>query len=78
MRFDTLAGWLAWQETLHPVEMDLGLSRVRLVHEVLGCGGAPAFPILTVAGANGNREVLGLFRQGPLVIDPERTLEDLP
>ncbi|MCY4623244.1 MAG: TlyA family RNA methyltransferase [bacterium] len=30
-----------------------------------------------VAGANGNREVLGWFRHGPLVIDLERTLEDL-
>ena len=53
MRFDTLAGWLAWQETVHPVEMDLGLSRTRLVHEALGTGPPPSFPIVTVAGTNG-------------------------
>lgn len=53
MRYDTLAEWLAWQETVHPVEMDLGLSRTRLVHEALGGGGPPPFPIVTVAGTNG-------------------------
>ena len=30
-----------------------------------------------VDGANGNREVLGWFRQAPMVIGPERVLEDL-
>ena len=53
MRFDTLAGWLAWQETIHPVEMDLGLSRTRMVYEALRGAGAPPFPIVTVAGTNG-------------------------
>ena len=53
MRFDTLAEWLAWQETVHPIEMDLGLARARLVHEALGAAGAPPFPIVSVAGTNG-------------------------
>lgn len=52
MRFDTLAEWLAWQERLHPTEIELGLERVRSVlqrlgHEGLGC------PLITVAGTNG-------------------------
>ena len=72
MRFDTLAGWLAWQETLHPVEMDLGLSRVRLVHETLGCGGAPAFPIVTVAGTNGKGSTVA-FAQSLLTAAGART-----
>ena len=53
MRFDTLADWLAWQETVHPVEMDLGLARTRLVSNALGGGNPPPFPIVTVAGTNG-------------------------
>ena len=53
MRYDTLAAWLAWQETVHPVEMDLGLARIRLVHEALGDDAPPPFPIVTVAGTNG-------------------------
>ena len=72
MRFDTLAGWLAWQETLHPVEMDLGLSRVRLVYEALGCGGAPAFPIVTVAGTNGKGSTVA-FTQSLLTAAGVRT-----
>ena len=53
MRFDTLAEWLAWQETIHPVEMDLGLARARVVHEALRGTGAPPFLLVTVAGTNG-------------------------
>ena len=53
MRYDTLAEWLSWQETVHPVEMDLGLARIRLVHEALGGGRPPPFPIVSVAGTNG-------------------------
>ena len=53
MRFGTLADWLAWQETVHPVEMDLGLARTRLVSNALGGSGPPPFPIVTVAGTNG-------------------------
>ena len=31
----TLQQWLSWQENLHPVEIDLGLDRVRQVIRVL-------------------------------------------
>ncbi len=45
----------------------------------LSAGGLGAIGLIRspVQGANGNREVLGWFRQGPMVIDPERVVEDL-
>ena len=72
MRYDTLAEWLAWQETIHPVEMDLGLSRTRLVHEALGGGGPPPFPIVTVAGTNGKGSTVA-FAQALLTAAGART-----
>ena len=72
MRFDTLAGWLAWQETVHPVEMDLGLARTRLVHEALGYGAPPPFPIVTVAGTNGKGSTVA-FVQSLLTASGART-----
>lgn len=52
MRFTTLNEWLAWQETLHPAEIELGLERVRPVLERMGLG-CPAFTVVTVGGTNG-------------------------
>ena len=72
MRYDTLAEWLAWQETIHPVEMDLGLSRTRLVHEALGGGRPPPFPIVTVAGTNGKGSTVA-FAQALLTAAGART-----
>ena len=72
MRFDTLAEWLAWQETVHPIEMDLGLARARLVHEALGAAGAPPFPIVTVAGTNGKGSTVA-FAQALLTAGGGRT-----
>lgn len=51
MRFTTLAQWLAWQETLHPKPIDLGLQRVKQVFEALGNGPLPY--TITVGGTNG-------------------------
>jgi dihydrofolate synthase/folylpolyglutamate synthase len=51
-RFDTLKGWLDWQESLHPLAIDLGLDRVASVFSKL----SPNYikPItITVAGTNG-------------------------
>lgn len=48
---DTLAGWLAHCERLHPVTIDLTLDRVRRVRERLGLD--LRVPIFTVAGTNG-------------------------
>ena len=52
MRFNTLAEWLAWQETLHPNEIDLGLERVAKVLRRLQLQ-SPSFTVTTVAGTNG-------------------------
>lgn len=51
MRFDTLAGWLEWQSSLHPAAIDLGLERVAEVWRRLG--GRIVCPLVTVAGTNG-------------------------
>jgi dihydrofolate synthase/folylpolyglutamate synthase len=52
MDFKTLDDWLAWQTTLHPNRMELGLDRVAEVWSRLG---APALgcPVITVGGTNG-------------------------
>ncbi len=47
-----LAAWLAWQEQLHPTEIELGLERVRTVLEAMGLQ-QPPFRIITVGGTNG-------------------------
>jgi dihydrofolate synthase/folylpolyglutamate synthase len=52
MHFDTLRDWLAWQESLHPLMIDLGLERVTKVFHDLN----PSYikpPTITVAGTNG-------------------------
>jgi len=51
-RFDSLDGWLSWQEQFHPRPIDLGLERVAGVYARL----APSprkIPTITVAGTNG-------------------------
>ena len=60
MRFDNLADWLAWQETLHPARIELRLERVRAVWArmapELGLEADPfrlPFPIITIGGTNG-------------------------
>ncbi|HYN77591.1 MAG TPA: folylpolyglutamate synthase/dihydrofolate synthase family protein, partial [Lamprocystis sp. (in: g-proteobacteria)] len=52
MPLKTLDEWLAWQATLHPNRMALGLDRVGEVWARLG---APALggPVITVGGTNG-------------------------
>lgn len=51
-RFNTLKDWLSWQESLHPLAIDLGLERAAGVFRAL----APNYrkPLtITVAGTNG-------------------------
>jgi len=48
----TLAEWLAWQERLHPREIDLGLERVRAVLAAMGLE-RPCCRVITVGGTNG-------------------------
>ncbi|MGD8379606.1 MAG: bifunctional folylpolyglutamate synthase/dihydrofolate synthase, partial [Gammaproteobacteria bacterium] len=52
MRFPDLQAWLAWQETLHPSEIELGLDRLRTVLARMDLS-RPGFPVLSVAGTNG-------------------------
>jgi len=52
MHFDTLKGWLDWQEGLHPKSIDLGLDRVTEVYGRLNASGIKPISI-TVAGTNG-------------------------
>lgn len=56
MRFNDLAAWLAWQESLHPVAIELGLKRVRALRKRLGSR-RPAPTVLTVGGTNGKGSV---------------------
>ncbi len=48
----SLDDWLTWMETLHPSEIDLGLSRIALVAHRLGIQKASS-KVVTVAGTNG-------------------------
>ena len=60
MRFLTLNGWLAWLETLHPSEIDLGLER-------LGCAAKQAqldqidATIISIAGTNGKGSCVAML-----------------
>ena len=60
MRFNTLAAWLAWQETLHPKAIDLGLARVRQVFDRLQLGASLPFT-LTVGGTNGKGSCVAML-----------------
>lgn len=51
-RFSTLDEWLAWQETLHPVSIELKLDRIRTVLRRLRLE-PPPYPTITIGGTNG-------------------------
>ncbi|MFZ2727124.1 MAG: bifunctional tetrahydrofolate synthase/dihydrofolate synthase [Methylococcaceae bacterium] len=60
MVFHSLSAWLAWQETLHPLAIDLGLERVASVF----CALQPHYqkPLtITVAGTNGKGSCIALL-----------------
>ena len=52
MRFDTLSGWLGWQEQLHPATIDLGLERCGVVADRMGLRPCKS-KVVSVAGTNG-------------------------
>jgi dihydrofolate synthase/folylpolyglutamate synthase len=56
----TLSDWLAWMETLHPREIELGLVRVNEVRDRLGLA-QPTFAIITVAGTNGKGSTVAML-----------------
>jgi dihydrofolate synthase/folylpolyglutamate synthase len=63
-RFNTLNEWLAWQESLHPLPIDLGLERVKRVFEAL----LPSYknqkpPTITVAGTNGKGSTVAYLQE---------------
>ena len=55
MVFDNLSDWLAYLETVHKTEIDLGLTRVGQMKARLQQAGALKlnYPIFTVGGTNG-------------------------
>ncbi|MGB5104550.1 MAG: bifunctional tetrahydrofolate synthase/dihydrofolate synthase [Steroidobacteraceae bacterium] len=59
-RFPRLQDWLAWQETLHPQAIELGLERVRRVLARTGWR-PPSQPVVTVGGTNGKGSVVALL-----------------
>ena len=61
MRFAKLDEWLAWQGTLHPKSIDLGLARVRKVYETLLPEGSANPFTLTVGGTNGKGSSVALL-----------------
>ncbi len=60
MRFANLHDWLAWQEQLHPTEIDLGLERVAVVLQRMQLA-SPDFTVITVAGTNGKGSCVAML-----------------
>ena len=58
----TLDDWLAWMETLHPREIELGLERVRVVAERMGLV-SPPFTVVTVGGTNGKGSTVAMLER---------------
>jgi len=52
LHFTSLRQWLDWQTSLHPREIELGLTRCRTVAQGLNLL-PPQFPVISVAGTNG-------------------------
>ncbi len=53
MRFNLLADWLQWQQSLNPKEIDLGLGRVSSVLKKLNFSADFFCPVISIAGTNG-------------------------
>lgn len=66
MRFHTLNDWLAWQERLHPEEIELGLERIARVWKGMQAPSSTyaAFtcPIISVAGTNGKGSSIAMLQ----------------
>ncbi len=59
-RFQSLDHWLAWQQTLHPNAIDLGLDRARRVLVRTGWR-RPSCPVITVGGTNGKGSCVAML-----------------
>jgi len=62
LRFLTLNEWLAWQESLHPRSIDLGLDRVAAVAGEMGLP-KPAPTVIVVAGTNGKGSCVAMLER---------------
>ncbi len=58
----TLNEWLAWQERIHPVSIEMSLTRIREVAARVGLTLAPSTAVVTVAGTNGKGSTVALFQ----------------
>jgi dihydrofolate synthase / folylpolyglutamate synthase len=58
-RFRGLSDWLAWQETLHPSAIDLGLERIRRTLDRLQWQRS-SYPVVTIGGTNGKGSSVAL------------------
>jgi dihydrofolate synthase / folylpolyglutamate synthase len=58
-RFRQLSDWLAWQETLHPSAIDLGLDRIQRTLARLQWQ-RPSHPVVTIGGTNGKGSSVAL------------------
>ena len=61
MRFDSLDQWLAWQETLNPAEIELGLDRINRVRELASIPDHFDCPLIIVGGTNGKGSVMAML-----------------
>ncbi len=72
MRFNSLADWLQWQESLNPKEIDLGLERVSAVLKKLEFSADFFCPVITVAGTNGKGSTVAfiesIFKQSNISV----------
>lgn len=59
-RFESLDGWLAWLQTLHPKQIDMSLDRARGVMAALGIADPP-YRVVTVAGTNGKGSCVAML-----------------
>ncbi len=60
MRFNSLADWLDWQQSLNPRSIDLGLQRVAEVLQQLQLSADFPCPVITLAGTNGKGSTVAL------------------
>jgi len=59
---DSLSNWLQWLESIHPVEIELGLDRLRRVAERMQLQ-ILNVPLILVAGTNGKGSTVALLEQ---------------
>ncbi len=62
MRFDNLAAWLTWQESLHVREIELGLDRCLGIAQHLGLL-TPGYRVITVGGTNGKGSSVSMLSE---------------